>query len=80
MTLNLNAGEYEGGALRFPEYGPDLYSPATGDAVIFSCTLLHEAMPVTRGRRFVLLSFLFDEESRRQNDRFRRPGAGPGGG
>ena len=79
MTLNLNAGEYEGGALRFPEYGPDLYAPDTGDAVVFSCSLLHEAMPVTRGRRFVLLSFLFDEESRRLNDRFRGPGPGGGG-
>lgn len=77
MTLNLNTG-FEGGALRFPEYGPDLYSPDAGDAVIFSCSLLHEAMPVTSGQRFVLLSFLFDEESRQFNDRFRRqapPGA-----
>jgi peroxiredoxin/predicted 2-oxoglutarate/Fe(II)-dependent dioxygenase YbiX len=82
MTLNLNAGEYEGGELRFPEYGPDLYAPDAGDAVVFSCSLLHEARPVTRGRRFVLLSFLFDEESRLQNDRFRRlaGASGPGGG
>ena len=59
MTLNLNAGEYEGGQLRFPEYGPDLYSPATGDAVIFSCSLLHEAMPVTSGKRYALLAFFY---------------------
>jgi peroxiredoxin/predicted 2-oxoglutarate/Fe(II)-dependent dioxygenase YbiX len=78
MTLNLNAGDYEGGELRFPEYGPDLYSPATGDAVVFSCSLLHEARPVTSGRRFVLLSFMFDEESRTLNDRFRRPPEGEG--
>ena len=57
MTLNLNAGEYEGGFLRFPEYGPNLYMPETGCAVIFSCSLLHEALAVTRGRRFALLSF-----------------------
>lgn len=73
MTINLNEG-YEGGELRFPEYGPDLYAPEPGDAVIFSCSLLHEALPVTRGQRYALLSFLFDEESRRLNDRFRRPG------
>jgi peroxiredoxin len=73
MTINLNEG-YEGGELRFPEYGPDLYAPAPGDAVIFSCSLLHEALPVTSGQRFALLSFLFDEESRRLNDRFRRVG------
>ncbi|MDX1401211.1 MAG: 2OG-Fe(II) oxygenase, partial [Kiloniellales bacterium] len=64
MTLNLNEG-YEGGALRFPEYGPDLYKPGAGDAVIFSCSLLHEALPVTKGERFVLLSFLFDEASKK---------------
>ena len=57
MTLNLNTGEYEGGHLRFPEYGGHLYRPATGDAVLFSCVLAHEATPVTAGRRFVLLTF-----------------------
>ena len=59
MSLNLNAGEYEGGYLRFPEYGPQLYSVGTGGAVVFSCTLLHEATRVTRGRRFVLLGFFY---------------------
>lgn len=72
MTLNLNTGEYEGGALRFPEYGPDLYAPDAGDAVVFSCSLLHEATPVTKGHRYVLLTFMYDEESRRFNDRFPR--------
>ncbi len=66
MTLNLNpageAGDYEGGCLRFPEYGPHLYRPEAGDAVIFSCSLLHEATEVTRGRRYVLLSFMFGED------------------
>ncbi len=57
MSLNLNTGEYEGGYLRFPEYGGHLYRPATGDAVLFSCLLAHEATPVTAGRRFVLLTF-----------------------
>ena len=60
MTLNLNTEDYEGGDLRFPEYGPDLYRPGTGDAVIFSCSLLHEAMDVTKGERFTLLSFILD--------------------
>lgn len=59
MTLNLNTGAYEGGQLRFLEYGPDLYSPAAGDAVVFSCSLLHEVLPVTAGRRFVLLAFFY---------------------
>jgi peroxiredoxin/predicted 2-oxoglutarate/Fe(II)-dependent dioxygenase YbiX len=61
MTLNLNAEEYEGGYLRFPEYGPHLYKPITGSAVIFSCSLLHEATDVTAGRRFALLSFFYGE-------------------
>lgn len=57
MSINLNSGEYEGGALRFPEYGPELYQPPKGGAVVFSSSMLHEAMPVTRGRRYVFLTF-----------------------
>ena len=60
LTLNLNSEEYEGGELVFPEYGDHRYRPPTGGAVLFSCSLLHEALPVTRGRRFALLSFLRD--------------------
>ena len=58
LTLNLNSEAHAGGELRFPEYGPHLYRPETGAAIVFSCSLLHEALPVTRGRRFTLLSFL----------------------
>jgi len=58
LTLNLNTGDYEGGELIFPEFGAHLYSPPAGGAILFSCSLLHEARPVTRGRRFTLLSFL----------------------
>ena len=63
MTVNLNTGDYAGGQLRFPEYGPELYAPAAGDAVVFSCSLLHEATPVTEGRRFALLAFFYGAES-----------------
>jgi peroxiredoxin/predicted 2-oxoglutarate/Fe(II)-dependent dioxygenase YbiX len=62
MSLNLNSDEYEGGYLRFPEYGPHLYKPGTGDAVIFSCSLLHEATRVTSGFRFVLLNFFYGDK------------------
>ena len=58
LTLNLN-DDYDGGELRFPEYGPDRYRPDAGEALVFSGSHLHEVLPVTRGRRFVLLSFLF---------------------
>jgi predicted 2-oxoglutarate/Fe(II)-dependent dioxygenase YbiX len=61
LTLNLN-DSYQGGQLRFPEYGPELYRPAPGAALLFSCSHLHEVLDVTAGRRFVLLSFLFGEE------------------
>ncbi len=61
MTLNLNTEAYSGGHLRFPEYGSTLYRPDTGEAIIFSCSLLHEAMPVTQGHRFALLTFFYGE-------------------
>lgn len=58
MTLALNTGEYEGGGLTFPEYGPHRYDPPVGGAILFSCSLLHEALPIIKGRRFTLLNFL----------------------
>jgi predicted 2-oxoglutarate/Fe(II)-dependent dioxygenase YbiX len=60
LTLNLN-DDYEGGQLRFPEYGNQLYRPDAGAALVFSCAHLHEVLDVTAGRRFVLLSFLYGE-------------------
>ncbi|MEO1127054.1 MAG: 2OG-Fe(II) oxygenase [Cyanobacteria bacterium J06639_16] len=58
LTLNLNVPDsYQGGALRFSEYGPDLYRPAQGEALVFSCSHLHEVTPVTRGSRYVLITF-----------------------
>ncbi len=61
VTMNLNTGEYEGGQLRFPEFGNQLFAAPAGGAVVFSCSLLHEAMPVTKGRRYAFLPFLYDE-------------------
>ncbi|MDG1887685.1 MAG: redoxin domain-containing protein [Alphaproteobacteria bacterium] len=58
LTLNLNVAEYEGGELVFPEYGPHKYQPISGGGILFSCSLMHEALPVRRGRRFALLTFL----------------------
>jgi peroxiredoxin len=54
MTANLNAGAYEGGELRFREYGEELYAVERGTAVVWSASLLHEVLPVTKGRRVVL--------------------------
>jgi peroxiredoxin len=65
VSLILNTGEFEGGNVRFPEYGPYLYSAPAGGAVVFSCSLLHEATPVTRGKRYVFLPFLYDDAAAR---------------
>ena len=73
VTINLNAGEYEGGDLRFPEFGRRTYRAPTGGAVVFSCSMLHEATPVTKGRRYAFLPFLYDEaaaEIREANNPF----------
>lgn len=59
MTLNLNTGEYQGGCLRFPEFGPHDYEAEAGGACIFSCSLLHEATDVTAGERLAMTSFLY---------------------
>lgn len=61
LSLNLNTEEYEGGALRFPEYGAQLYRAETGSALVFSSSLLHEVLEVTSGRRYVLLSHLYSD-------------------
>ncbi len=58
LSVDLN-GDFEGGRLRFNEFGPQTYCPAAGDGVVFSCKLLHEAMPVTKGRRFGLFAFFY---------------------
>lgn len=58
LSVNLNAGDYVGGEFRFPEFGPHLYAPPTGGAIVFSCSLLHEVLPVKRGMRYAMTTFL----------------------
>jgi peroxiredoxin/predicted 2-oxoglutarate/Fe(II)-dependent dioxygenase YbiX len=60
-SVALNADAHDGGGLVFPEFSGAEYAPRTGEALVFSSSLLHQVMPVTRGTRFVLLSFLFGE-------------------
>lgn len=72
VTINLNA-DYEGGDLRFPEFGGRLYRAPAGGAVVFSCTLLHEATAVTKGVRYAYLPFLYgaaDADLRERNRDF----------
>lgn len=57
ISLNLNKG-FDGGYLRFPEYGNLLYALPPGTACVFSCSLLHEATVVTKGTRIALTTFL----------------------
>jgi predicted 2-oxoglutarate/Fe(II)-dependent dioxygenase YbiX len=68
ISVNLNAEEYEGGHLLFPEYNDHRYCPPTGGGLIFSAGILHEAAPVTSGSRYVLLTFFHSDaaEARRQ--------------
>lgn len=76
VSLNLNAEDYEGGNLRFPEFGQRTYSAPSGGAVVFSCSLMHEATPVLSGQRFVFLPFLYDDaaaEIREANQKFLDP-------
>jgi len=71
VTVNLNAGEYDGGELCFPEFGARTYVPPSGAALVFSCSMLHEVKKVTRGARFAYLPFLYDEAAaviRRANE------------
>ena len=67
LTLNLNTGDYAGGALRFPEFGDAAYEAPKGGACVFSCSLLHEATDVTKGSRYALLTFFYGEDAVRQS-------------
>lgn len=60
MTINLNTGDYDGGAVEFPEFGGRTYRPPRGGAIVFSCSLLHEATDVTRGSRYAVLCFFYN--------------------
>ncbi len=60
VSINLN-DDYDGGEISFPEYGPRSFKPPVGGAVIFSCSLLHSASVVTRGKRYAFLPFLYDD-------------------
>jgi predicted 2-oxoglutarate/Fe(II)-dependent dioxygenase YbiX/peroxiredoxin len=64
VSINLNA-KFEGGEISFPEYGPRRFKPPVGGACVFSCSLLHEVSPVTAGRRYAFLPFLYDDEAAR---------------
>jgi predicted 2-oxoglutarate/Fe(II)-dependent dioxygenase YbiX/peroxiredoxin len=83
ITINLNARDYEGGEIRFPEFGPQSYKAPSGAAIVFSCSLLHEVPKVTRGKRYAFLPFLYDAAAaaiREQNRKYLGDLSGAGGG
>ncbi len=78
VSINLNA-EFEGGEIGFPEYGGKSFKLPTGTACVFSCSLLHQVSPVTSGKRFAFLPFLYDDAAariREANNEFLGEGVG----
>ena len=72
VSLNLN-GDFDGGELSFPEYNNTGFKMLPGMAGVFSCSFLHAVSPVTRGKRYAFLPFLYDDEAARlrvQNNKF----------
>ena len=60
VSINLNR-DFDGCDLIFPEFGRRRYRTPHAGATVFSCGALHEVTPVTRGRRYALLAFLYGE-------------------
>ena len=58
LLLELDADAYEDGGFGFPEYGPHVYRPRTGGALIYSAALLAEIRPPSSGKRSLLTATL----------------------
>ena len=72
VSINLNDA-FDGGELSFPEFGPKSFKAPVGAALIFPGALLHAVSPVTRGRRYAFLPFVYDEAAakiREENAKF----------
>jgi predicted 2-oxoglutarate/Fe(II)-dependent dioxygenase YbiX/peroxiredoxin len=67
LSINLN-NNFEGGDLTFPEFGRKTYRPSEGGALVFSCGALHQVTPMTKGRRYAFLAFLYGEEDVRKRE------------
>jgi predicted 2-oxoglutarate/Fe(II)-dependent dioxygenase YbiX len=61
VSINLN-GNFDGCDLMFPEFGRKVYRPPDGGALVFSCGALHQVTPITSGRRYAFVAFLYGEE------------------
>jgi predicted 2-oxoglutarate/Fe(II)-dependent dioxygenase YbiX/peroxiredoxin len=60
ITINLNGG-YEGCDLVLPEFGRRQYRAPHAGAIVFSCGALHQVTPITTGKRYAFLAFLYGE-------------------
>jgi predicted 2-oxoglutarate/Fe(II)-dependent dioxygenase YbiX/peroxiredoxin len=60
VTINLNK-DYEGCDLVLPEFGGRSYRAPAAGAMVFSCGALHQVTPITSGRRYAFLAFLYGE-------------------
>ncbi|MDE1901382.1 MAG: 2OG-Fe(II) oxygenase [Alphaproteobacteria bacterium] len=65
VSINLN-GDYEGCELIFPEFGRRRYAAPPGGAIVFSTGALHQVLPITRGKRYAFVPFLYGENEARQ--------------
>jgi hypothetical protein len=72
VSLALNSDAYDGGGLHFPEYSSRGFYAPTGGAIIFSCSLMHEVRPITRGKRFACPLFIYDDEAAKRRAEIRR--------
>jgi predicted 2-oxoglutarate/Fe(II)-dependent dioxygenase YbiX len=52
----------------FPEFGRKVYRPPDGGALVFSCGALHQVTPITRGKRYAFLAFLYGEEDAKKRE------------
>jgi predicted 2-oxoglutarate/Fe(II)-dependent dioxygenase YbiX/peroxiredoxin len=73
VSINLNE-DFEGGGITFPEYGPREFRPPMGGALIFSCSMMHAVVPMTRGRRYACLPFVYDDAAAELRRRQAAPG------
>jgi predicted 2-oxoglutarate/Fe(II)-dependent dioxygenase YbiX len=67
LSINLN-NDFAGGDLMFPEFGRKTYRPPAGGALVFSCGALHQVTPVTKGRRYAFLAFLYAEQDAKRRE------------
>ena len=64
-----NPEEYKGGELYFSELKKE-FKLDKGSLIIFNSNLLHGVKPVTSGKRYIMLSFLYDVELSDKKDGF----------